>query len=114
MGLVAGTLQPVYSACVTTVMSPMHAMQRPIRWLKAIQRSAATISGGPPFGYDHCVATIDEPLRRELDLTSWDCAFVGAEPVRVDTVLLAAQHAVLLFFAGEDLSQLRQRLPQDV
>lgn len=86
MGLVAGTLQPVYSACVTTVMSPMHAMQRPIRWLKAIQRSAATISGGPPFGYDHCVATIDEPLRRELDLTSWDCAFVGAEPVRVDTV----------------------------
>ena len=84
MGLVAGTLQPVYSACVTTVMSPMHAMQRPIRWLKAIQRTRATISGGPPFGYDHCVAAIDEPLRHELDLTSWDCAFVGAEPVRFD------------------------------
>lgn len=84
MGLVAGTLQPVYSACVTTVLSPMHAMQRPIRWLKAIQRTRATISGGPPFGYDHCVAAIDEPLRHELDLTSWDCAFVGAEPVRFD------------------------------
>ncbi len=86
MGLVAGTLQPVYSACVTTVLSPMHAMQRPIRWLKAIQRTGATISGGPPFGYDHCVATIDEPLRHELDLTSWDCAFVGAEPVRFDVI----------------------------
>jgi acyl-CoA synthetase (AMP-forming)/AMP-acid ligase II len=86
MGLVAGTLQPVYSACVTTVLSPMHAMQRPIRWLKAIQRTGATISGGPPFGYDHCVATIDEPLRHELDLTSWDCAFVGAEPVRFDVL----------------------------
>ncbi|HEY4819746.1 MAG TPA: fatty acyl-AMP ligase, partial [Xanthobacteraceae bacterium] len=84
MGLVAGTLQPVYSACVTTVLSPMHAMQRPIRWLQAIQRTGATISGGPPFGYDHCVAAIDEPLRHELDLTSWDCAFVGAEPVRFD------------------------------
>jgi acyl-CoA synthetase (AMP-forming)/AMP-acid ligase II len=84
--LVAGTLQPVYSACVTTVLSPMHAMQRPIRWLKAIQRTGATISGGPPFGYDHCVATIDEPLRQELDLTSWDCAFVGAEPVRFDVL----------------------------
>src|SRR5258707_3687072 len=55
MGLVAGTLQPVYSACVTTVLSPMHAIQRPGRWLKAIQRTRATISGGPPFGYDHCV-----------------------------------------------------------
>ena len=86
MGLVAGTLQPVYSACVTTILSPMHAMQRPIRWLKAIQRTGATISGGPPFGYDHCVATIDEPLRHELDLTSWDCAFVGAEPVRFDVL----------------------------
>ena len=86
MGLVAGTLQPVYSACVTTVLSPMHAMQRPIRWLKAIQHTRATISGGPPFGYDHCVATIDEPLRHELDLTSWDCAFVGAEPVRFDVL----------------------------
>jgi len=86
MGLVAGTLQPIYSACVTTVLSPMHAMQRPIRWLKAIQRACATISGGPPFGYDHCVATIDEPLRHELDLTSWDCAFVGAEPVRYDVL----------------------------
>jgi acyl-CoA synthetase (AMP-forming)/AMP-acid ligase II len=86
MGLVAGTLQPVYSACVTTVLSPMHAMQRPIRWLKAIQRTGATISGGPPFGYDHCVATIDEPLRQEHDLTSWDCAFVGAEPVRFDVL----------------------------
>ena len=86
MGLVAGTLQPVYSACVTTVLSPMHAMQRPIRWLKAIQRTGATISGGPPFGYDHCVATIDEPVRHELDLTSWDCAFVGAEPVRFDVL----------------------------
>jgi acyl-CoA synthetase (AMP-forming)/AMP-acid ligase II len=86
MGLVAGTLQPIYSACVTTVLSPMHAMQRPIRWLKAIQRTGATISGGPPFGYDHCVATIDEPLRHELDLTSWDCAFVGAEPVRFDVL----------------------------
>jgi acyl-CoA synthetase (AMP-forming)/AMP-acid ligase II len=84
MGLVAGTLQPVYSACVTTVLSPMHAIQRPVRWLKAIQRTRATISGGPPFGYDHCVAAIDEPLRHELDLTSWDCAFVGAEPVRFD------------------------------
>src|SRR3977135_2722810 len=84
MGLVAGTLQPVYSACVTTVLSPMHAMQRPIRWLQAIQRTGATISGGPPFGYDHCVAAIDEPLRHELYLTSWDCAFVGAEPVRFD------------------------------
>jgi phthiocerol/phenolphthiocerol synthesis type-I polyketide synthase C len=45
MGLVAGTLQPVYSACVTTVLSPMHAIQRPVRWLKAIQRTRATISG---------------------------------------------------------------------
>jgi acyl-CoA synthetase (AMP-forming)/AMP-acid ligase II len=82
MGLVAGILQSPYSQCVTTVMSPMYAMQRPIRWLKAIQRTAATISGAPPFGYANCVATIDKDQRDELDLSSWDWAFVGAEPVR--------------------------------
>ncbi len=86
MGLIAGTLQPVYSDCSTVVLSPVHAMQRPMRWLKAIHRTAATISGGPPFAFENCLMSIDETQRRELDLTTWDCAFVGAEPIRFDVL----------------------------
>lgn len=89
MGLVAGTLQSPYSQCAITVMSPMYAMQRPVRWLKAIQNLRATVSGAPPFGYAACSA-IDKAQLDELDLSSWDCAFVGAEPV---------QHAALERFA---------------
>ena len=81
MGLVAGILQAPYSHCTTTVLSPLHAMQRPIRWLRAIQSVSATISGGPPFGYDLCVDMIAEADLEGLDLSSWECAFVGAEPI---------------------------------
>ena len=49
MGLVAGDLAVAFSECMITAMPPMYAMQQPIRWLKAIQRVAATISGGPPL-----------------------------------------------------------------
>ena len=81
MGLVAGILQSPYSGCRTTVLSPLYAMQRPVRWLQAIQHMRATVSGGPPFGYDMCVETVTDAELDALDLSSWECAFIGAEPI---------------------------------
>lgn len=84
MGLVAGVLQSPYSHCTTTVLSPLHVMQRPMRWLRAIHNVQATVSGGPPFGYDLCLETARDEDIETLDLREWECAFIGAEPISND------------------------------
>ncbi|HEV2992729.1 MAG TPA: fatty acyl-AMP ligase [Candidatus Angelobacter sp.] len=86
MGLVGGVLQPLFGGFPCTLLSPVHFLQRPIRWLEAISRFRATISGGPNFAYDLCVRRQhEEPLDR-LDLSSWSVAFNGSEPVSAATM----------------------------
>jgi acyl-CoA synthetase (AMP-forming)/AMP-acid ligase II len=67
-------------------MSPVAFLQRPLRWLQAISRYKATTSGGPNFAYELCVSKISNEQRETLDLSSWDVAFNGAEPVRAETL----------------------------
>jgi 8-amino-7-oxononanoate synthase len=52
----------------------------------AISRYKATTSGGPNFAYDLCVRQITPEQKLGLDLSSWEVAFNGAEPVRGDTL----------------------------
>src|SRR6185436_4763247 len=61
-------------------------LQRPLRWLQTITRTKATSSGGPNFAYDLCVRRISDEQLETLDLSSWDLAFNGAEPVRKATL----------------------------
>jgi acyl-CoA synthetase (AMP-forming)/AMP-acid ligase II len=84
MGLVSGMLQSQYSHCTTLVLSPLHVMQRPLRWLRAIHNFRATVSGGPPFGFDLCLEAATDQDLELLDLSNWGCAFVGAEPIASD------------------------------
>jgi len=82
MGLFGFTLQPVYIGVPCYVMSPLHFLQRPGRWLGAISRFRATHSAAPPFGYDLCAQRVTEAEKESLDLSSWRVAGVGAEPIR--------------------------------
>ena len=86
MGLVGGILGTVYAGMDTILMSPVHFIQKPIRWLAAISHHKATTSGGPNFAYDLCVRKITSDQKAELDLSSWEVAFNGAEPVRAETL----------------------------
>lgn len=86
MGLIGGILQPIYFGRPTTVMTPTHFLQKPLRWLRAISDSGAQISGGPNFAYDLCVDRITDEERSTLDLSQWEIAFNGAEPVRASTL----------------------------
>ncbi|WP_095988189.1 non-ribosomal peptide synthase/polyketide synthase [Cystobacter fuscus] len=86
MGLIGGILQPIYGAFPVTLMSPLTFLKQPFRWLEAISRFEATISGGPNFAYDLCVRKISPEQRRSLDLSSWELAFSGAEPIRPETL----------------------------
>ena len=52
MGLIGGILQPLYIGQCDVLMSPVAFLQKPLRWLQAISRHKATISGGPNFAFD--------------------------------------------------------------
>ena len=86
MGLIGGVLQPLYAGFPVTLMSPVDFLQKPFRWLQAISHYKATTSGGPNFAYDLCVRKIKPEHLASLDLSSWEVAFNGAEPVRADTL----------------------------
>jgi acyl-CoA synthetase (AMP-forming)/AMP-acid ligase II/acyl carrier protein len=86
MGLIGGVLQPLYVGAKMTLMSPSDFLQSPVRWLNAISRYKATTSGGPNFAYDLCVRRIADEQRATLDLSSWEIAFNGAEPIRAETL----------------------------
>src|SRR4029077_6206682 len=56
------------------------------RWPQAISKYRAAASGGPNFAYDLCARKVSPEERAELDLSCWEVAFNGAEPVRAETL----------------------------
>ena len=86
MGLVGGVLCPIFQGAPNVIMSPMSFLQRPFRWLQAISRYRAVVSGGPNFAFDLCVRKVTPEQRAKLDLSTWAVAFNGAEPVRSETL----------------------------
>jgi 8-amino-7-oxononanoate synthase len=86
MGLMGGVLEPILVGLTNILMAPAAFLQRPISWLEAISKYRATISGGPNFAYDLCVRKITDEQRATLDLSCWNLAFVGAEPISSQTL----------------------------
>jgi acyl-CoA synthetase (AMP-forming)/AMP-acid ligase II len=86
MGLVGNMLHSFWLGSGCVFMAPAAFLQRPIRWLEAISRFRARISGGPNFAYELCADRISEAQRQALDLSTWQIAFNGAEPVRHATL----------------------------
>ena len=86
MGLIGGILTSLYVGGVSVLMSPTDFLRRPIRWLQAITKYRANVSGAPNFAYELCVEKTTAEQRAELDLSSWRVGFCGAEPIRAETL----------------------------
>ncbi len=89
MGLIGNVLQPVFSGAQCVMMTPLQFLKHPLRWLQEISRYHVTTSGAPNFAYEMCVAAVQrqgEAGLDGLDLSRWNLAFVGAEPVRAATL----------------------------
>jgi acyl-CoA synthetase (AMP-forming)/AMP-acid ligase II len=86
MGLIGHVLQPIYLNIPSILMPPLAFLQRPWRWLQAISNYRGTTSGAPDFAYDLCVRKITPEQRSRLDLSCWQVAFSGSEPVRKQTL----------------------------
>ena len=86
MGLIGSIVQPAYVGSSMYLMAPVTFLQRPYRWLQAISRYQAQVSGGPNFAYDLCVDRVTPEQKATLDISCWELAFSGAEPVRAETI----------------------------
>lgn len=86
MGLIGGILNPLFSGTQVALMPPAAFLQKPLRWLKAVSDWGAVTSGGPDFAYDLCFRSIKPAERATLDLSNWQVAFTGAEPIRKATI----------------------------
>ncbi|WP_163867066.1 non-ribosomal peptide synthase/polyketide synthase, partial [Myxococcus eversor] len=86
MGLIGGILEPLYGGFPVALLSPLDFLKRPLRWLEAVSRFGGTISGGPNFAFELCTRKISPEQRQQLDLSRWELAFCGAEPIRPETL----------------------------
>jgi acyl-CoA synthetase (AMP-forming)/AMP-acid ligase II len=86
MGLIGCVLAPLFAGMSFALMSPFSFLQRPIRWLRAMELCRSTVAGAPNFAYDLCARQITDVEASKVDLSLWELAFCGSEPIRVSTL----------------------------
>ena len=82
MGLVGLVLSPMASQVSVDYLKTRDFGMRPRLWLTLISQNRATVSFGPPFGYELCAQRLREDTAGQFDLRSWRLAGVGAETIR--------------------------------
>jgi 1-acyl-sn-glycerol-3-phosphate acyltransferase len=86
MGLIGAWLASLYCAMPVVLMSPLAFLTRPSRWLRAIHAHRGTISAGPNFAFEYCLAKVADDEIRGVDLSCWRVAINGAEQVSPATI----------------------------
>jgi acyl-CoA synthetase (AMP-forming)/AMP-acid ligase II len=86
MGLIGAIVAPLVAGCGATLMPPTAFLQRPLRWLQAVDTFGGTVTGAPDFAWDLCARRATPELVRSLDLRRLRVAFSGAERVRPETL----------------------------
>jgi acyl-CoA synthetase (AMP-forming)/AMP-acid ligase II len=86
MGLIGCVLTPIFVGMHCVLLTPIHFVQRPARWLEAISRYRTAIAGGPNFAFDLCARRVTPEEQSGFDLSEWTLAFNGSERVRRDTL----------------------------
>ena len=87
MGLVGLVLVPVAAQLSVDYLSTRDFAMRPRLWLTLMTENRATISIGPPFGYELCLQRLRENDIEKFDLSAWRMAGVGAETIRPEPLL---------------------------
>ncbi|MFO7566050.1 MAG: fatty acyl-AMP ligase [Enhygromyxa sp.] len=86
LGLVCYVLGTAYSGLRTVLMSPLDFLARPAFWLESISKYRGSTNAGPNFAFDLCVRKTNAAQRASLDLSCWEVAGNGGEPVHPATL----------------------------
>ncbi len=82
MGLVGLVLAPLAAQLSVDYLKTRDFAMRPRLWLALMTENRATISIGPPFGYELCLQRLRKADIEKFDLSAWRLAGVGAETIR--------------------------------
>ena len=82
MGLVGLVLAPLAAQLSVDYLKTRDFAMRPRLWLALMTENRATISIGPPFGYELCLQRLRQSDIEKFDLSAWRLAGVGAETIR--------------------------------
>ncbi|MFF7159018.1 AMP-binding protein [Streptomyces sp. NPDC008139] len=104
MGLIGHILHSLYVGGSTALMSPVSFLMRPVRWLQMISEYGVAVSGSPNFGYDLCLRRVTDEQLATLDLSKWQHASNGAEPIRAETVRAFTERFAPAGFRPESVS----------
>jgi acyl-CoA synthetase (AMP-forming)/AMP-acid ligase II len=97
MGLMGTIILSLHHGWPLVLMSPMHFVQQPRRWLEAITAYRVSITVGPNFSLDASVAGLDDHTE-DLDLSTVKEFYCGAEPISADTLARFEECAAPLGF----------------
>lgn len=86
MGLVGSLFLSGYCGMRAVILSPAGFIRDPSIWLNAISKYRAVCSVAPNFAYEYCASRIGPHETDGLDLSAWQFAFNGSEPVRASTL----------------------------
>jgi len=86
MGLIGGVLDPLFAGRDATLMPATAFLKSPVSWLRAISDLGRADSSAPNFAYELCARRVTDDQRRTLDLSGWESALAGGEPVRASTL----------------------------
>jgi len=86
MGLVGMVLAPLACQISADYLNTRDFAMRPRLWMELMTRSKATVSFGPPFGYDLVSRRLRPGQAQQFDLSHWRLAGVGAEMIRAEVL----------------------------
>jgi acyl-CoA synthetase (AMP-forming)/AMP-acid ligase II len=98
MGLMGTIFVSMHQGVPLVLMSPMHFVQSPLRWLQAITDYKVTITVGPNFSLDMSTDALADGGAKGLDLSTLQRLYCGAEPISIDTLARFEQVAAPLGF----------------
>jgi acyl-CoA synthetase (AMP-forming)/AMP-acid ligase II len=81
MGLVGCLYLGLYYPGTVTFLRPETFIGKPALWLQTISRYRAVMSPSPHFAYGLCANKIKDSEMEGVDLSSWEVALNGAEPI---------------------------------
>ncbi|MCP5246776.1 MAG: AMP-binding protein, partial [Burkholderiales bacterium] len=86
MGLVGLVLAPMVTQLSVDYLATRDFAIRPLQWLRLISRNRCTVAFSQPFGLKLCTMRVRESDLKDLDLSCWRAAGIGAEMIRPDTL----------------------------
>jgi fatty-acyl-CoA synthase len=86
MGLVGLVLAPMVTQISVDYLATRDFAIRPLQWLRLISRNRCTVAFSQPFGLKLCTLRVRESDLKDLDLSCWRAAGIGAEMIRPETL----------------------------